>query len=225
MGYESLARIREYVKRDGVVPVTLDLRYRAVFSTLQGNLPVNDRIWGMIVDVPLDLRLEYTVVPNIVCSFPVNHRLTGTIGDTPVQARMTWKLIFNTLAGNIPVNTGIEWHAGGKRYRLNIPYTFRPATARGGGESGGGGGGGKKKVFEPKYVRGRMVEVDNSKGGGGNSISFENGRPIPCGLRGQIEDVAIDLRFMDVYYTNTSSGRNPINRRATGFLRDTARIA
>lgn len=221
MGYEALARIRNYVKRDRVVPVTLEMRYRAVYSTLQGNLPVNDRIRGMIVDVPVDLRLEYTVVPNVVCCFPVNHYLTGTIGDTPVQARMLWKLMFNTLAGNIPVNTGIEWYVEGKRYQLQIPYTFKLGTARGGGGLGAGGGGTRKKFAAPKYVRGRMVESEN-KGGGGDSIGFELGRPIAAGLRGLIQDVEINLRFSYNYYTNTSSGRNPINVRAVGFLRDAA---
>ncbi len=221
MGYDGLAQIRDYVKRDRVVPVALEMRYRAVYSTLQGNLPVNDRIRGTIVDVPVDLRLEYTVVPNVVCCFPVNHYLNGTIGDTPVRARMLWQLIFNTLAGNIPVNTGIEWFVDGKRYQLHIPYTFRSATARGGGGLSGGGGSTRKKYAPPKYIRGRMMESGGG-GGAGGGISYEIGRPIAAGLRGQIADVAVDLRFTYSHYTNTSSGRNPINVRAAGFLRDAA---
>lgn len=216
MSSSVLSKIRETVLREKVVPIEFDFGYRVIFSTLQGNMPINDRIRGNILDVPVDLKLEYSIIPNTFGSYPVNTRLRGVIGDTPILGRMMYKIVYSTIAGNFPVNTGIELKTGDKRYHLKMPITMALGAARGGGL--GGGAVRKKRVFAPKFIRGKMLIRDEVSTGGGGMLS-EAGRPIVAGIRGVMEDVEIDLEFSFTYYCNTSSGRNPINNRIHGFLR------
>ncbi len=221
MGSDALQAIREAVHAQKVIPVELDMGYKVVFSTLQGNLPVNNRISGSILDIPVDLRLDYSIIPNTGGSLPVNSVLDGFIGDAHIQGRMMHKMVFSTIAGNIPVNTGIEFKNNGARYHLEMPISFALGAARGGGlkSSSGGGGIAKKKSLAPKYIAGKMIQPDDLPDDAGSSGSSEAGRPIPGGIRGVIEDIQIDFRFSFTYYCNTSSGRNPINNRLTGEIR------
>ncbi|MEW6234632.1 MAG: hypothetical protein AB1656_04535 [Candidatus Omnitrophota bacterium] len=210
--------LRKRVKREGQVPISLDIDYAVIFSSLQGNLPINNQAKGTIGDIPVELQFEHSIVPNTMGSFPINTLLTGMIGDDPVRAKMTYKIVFSTIAGNIPVNTGISWKHEGKEYFLTMPYTLVPAAARGGGAGSGGSTGRKaKRVFTPKFSRGKMIQVDEVISGSGGP-SQEAGRPICKGIFGMIDDIEVNLQFDYTYYINTSSGRNPINIRAKGYL-------
>ncbi|MGC9327244.1 MAG: hypothetical protein ACP5I1_06400 [Candidatus Hinthialibacter sp.] len=223
MGGEALSIIREAVLNQGIIPVELQMEYRVVYSTLQGNMPVNDKIHGSILDFPVELRLEYTTMPNNYGSFPVNHRFMGMIGDTPVKGRMDYQMIYSTIAGNFPVNTGLEILFEGNRYHLDMPIQYALGRTRGAGSGMGGGSGGPKakRISDPKYKGGKMVEADEMAGGD-DGISFEVHRPICAGIQGAIADIIVDLHFSYTYYTNTSSGRNPINNLLSGCLRSAA---
>ncbi len=216
MGSEALDYFREEVKKQGQVPVDLELKYTVVFSTLQGNLPINNQVQGSISGIPVDLELAYKIIPNTMGDFPVNTRLEGTIGDFFFEAEMPYKIVFSTIAGNIPVNSGIKWNSNGKVYHLEMSYSLVPAAARGGGGSESGGK--KKRQLAPKFIRGKMVTPDELPQGE-EKIPSEAGRPVCNGIYGQIEDIEIDINFHFTYYCNTSSGRNPVNVRAVGFLR------
>ncbi|MBN2329646.1 MAG: hypothetical protein JXR73_21070 [Candidatus Omnitrophica bacterium] len=222
MGGAALSTIREAVLNQGIIPVELHVEYRVVYSTLQGNMPVNDKIHGSILGFPVNLRLEYTTMPNTYGSFPVNNRFMGMIGDTPVQGKMGYQMIYSTIAGNFPVNTGLDILCDGVKYHLDMPTQYALGRARGGGSGMGGGGGGKvKKVVAPKFKAGKMIEVDETAGGD-SGISFEVHRPICAGIQGVIADIMVDLHFSYTYYTNTSSGRNPVNNFLSGCLRSAA---
>lgn len=213
-----LETLRDEIGRRGEVPVDLRLSYTVVYSTLQGNLPVNRRAGGFILDYPVDLGFSHISVPNTMGAFPVNTRIFGTIGGEPVSARLRYKIVFSTLAGNIPVNTGAEIETPEGTSFLEMPITWAQATARGGGPGGGGGGGIKSKSVI--FVKGVMVQPDEIKdSGAGGGPTHEAGRPIPAGLKGRLMDISINLKFSHSYYINTSSGRNPVNTRATGWLR------
>ncbi len=214
MGGEALRVIRDTVHSQGAVPVRLRVEYRVLFSTLQGNMPVNDRIHGEILDIPIDLRLEHTVVPNIYGTYPVDYRFHGSIGDVPVSGKMGYTLVYSTIAGNFPVNTDITMNMNGKEYRLDMPRKFALGRARGSG-SGGSGGGGKRRL-SMRYSKGVLVVDDGT--GGGEGSTFEVHRPISAGIEGIIDDVHIQLHFSNTYYTNTNGGRSPINHLLTGFL-------
>lgn len=221
MGGEVFRIIRDAVLKQGVIPVELNVEYRVVYSTLQGNMPVNDRIHGSILDIPVDLRLEYTTLPNTYGTYPVNRSFSGTIGDTPLEGRMAYTMIYSTIAGNFPVNTGIDLTANGIQYHLDMPVKY--ALGRGRGSGSGGGGGSKKKRYESVFIRGKMMSADELPGGGTDSgISFEVHRPISAGIEGIIEDVKVDLHFTYTYFINTSSGRNPINNYLCGTLKAVA---
>ena len=217
MGVNAFDRLREAVKAHGTVPVDLELKYSVIFNTLQNNLPVNSAVVGNILDIPVDLELRSAMIPNTIGHFPVNTWLFGTIGDYPFAARMNYRMIFNTITGHIPVNTGMEWSSGGKQYSLSLPYYFLSATARGSGMRGGGGGK-TKKFLKPIYLRGKMILPDQIKTEGAR-IPTETGRPICSGLAGIVEDIQVQIRFRHAYYTDVSSGRNPINIRALGTLK------
>jgi len=217
MGREALSAIRDAVRLQKAIPIDLKVEYGVVYSTLQGNMPVNDRIHGSILDIPVNIRLEYTIMPNTYGSFPVNFRFLGTIGDMHIHGKMPYTMVYSTIAGNYPINTGIDIQMNGALYHLEMPRTMLLGRARG---SGTGSGGGKaKRVFAPRFVRGKMLLVDEI-GGGGTGAYYETCRPVPSGIRGMIEDIEVDLRFNHTYYLNTSSGRNPINNRLFGFLRE-----
>jgi hypothetical protein len=219
MGADALQAIRDAVHAQKVIPVEMDMGYKVVFSTLQGNIPVNNRISGSILDIPVDIRLDYSIIPNTGGSLPVNTVFDGFIGDTHIQERMMHKIVFSTIAGNIPVNTGIEFKSNnGARYRLEMPISFASGSARGGSMASSDGGG-KKKSLEPKYIAGKMIQPDDLPDDGGGGIASEAGRPLPGRIYGVIEDIEIDFRFSFTYYCNTSSGRNPINNRLTGEIR------
>jgi hypothetical protein len=220
MGGEALRTIREAVLRQGEVPVELNVEYRVVYSTLQGNMPVNDRIHGSILGVPVDVRLETTTVPNTYGAFPVNRYFSGSIGDTPIEGRMAYTLRYSTIAGNFPVNTGIDLTVDGAQYHLDMPVKF--ALGRGRGSGSAGGGGSSKKKYSSVFVRGKMMSADEVPGGGEGGMSYEVHRPISAGIQGVIEGVQLDLRFSYTYFTNTSSGQNPINNYLSGVLKAVA---
>jgi len=215
----AIDSLRQRVKREGQVPISLEIDYAVIFSALQGNLPINTQAKGMIGDIPVNLQFEHSIVPNTIGSFPINTLLTGTIGDVPVRAKMGYKIVFSTIAGNIPINTGISWKNEDNEYFLKMPYTLVPAAARCGAIGPGSASGMKaKKVLRPKFVRGKMIQPDEIKVSGGGGPSQEAGRPICTGVFGAIDDIEVNLRFDYTYYINTSSGRNPINIRAKGYL-------
>jgi len=220
MGGESLQIIREAVLTNGVIPVELNVEYRVVYSTLQGNMPVNNRVHGSILDIPVDLRLEYTTLPNTYGTYPVNRYFSGTVGDTPLEGRMAYKMIYSTIAGNFPINTGIDLSVDGVQYHLDMP--IQSALGRGRGSGTGGGGGSKKKKFESAFVRGKMMSGDEIPDGGDGGMSFEVHRPISAGIEGILGDVKVELRFTYAYFINTSSGRNPINNYLSGVLKAVA---
>lgn len=213
---EALRTIQEAVLRQGEIPVELNVESRVVYSTLQGNMPVNDRIHGSILGVPVDLRLEITTVPNTYGAFPVNRYFSGSIGDAPVEGRMSYTLRYSTIAGNFPINTGIDMTFDGIKYHLDMPIKFALGRGRGSGSSGGGGP--RKRMVAPKFISGKLVTAeDSSSGDGGNA--YEVHRPISAGIQGVIEGVQIDLQFSYTYFTNTSSGRNPVNNYLRGVLK------
>ncbi|RJP20330.1 MAG: hypothetical protein C4527_25225 [Candidatus Omnitrophota bacterium] len=227
MSVDALITLRDAVRMRGELPVDLELKYKVVFSTLQGNLPVNCGIVGTISGIPIDLEMGYTVIPNTMGSFPVNTGLSGTIGDVPFSARMPYKIVFSTIAGNIPINTGMQWESNGKTYFLRMPYSLVPGAARGGGPGSGGvnisGASGMKarKMVAAKFIRGKMMQPDEMPTSGA-VIPSEAGRPICTGIHGCIDNVVVDIRFRFTYFCNTSSGRNPINIRAIGCVRAAA---
>lgn len=217
MGSQALETIRSQIKSQGEIPIHLDLGYKVIFSTLQGNLPVNNRVTGKILDFPVDLELGYTVIPNTGGSFPVNSEIHGTIGDAEIDARMSYKMVFSTVAGNIPVNNGVQWKVNGTTYGLDMPYTLVTGAAL----TGAGIAKSKvvraKRVFDAKFIRGKIIQVDVVNVGG--HIAQEAGRPICTGIMGMIEDIEVDARFSFTYFCNTSTGRSPVNTRLDGVLR------
>ena len=130
---QALDSLKDTVRAKGSVPVSLELQYSIIFSSLMGNIPINTKLIGEIEGIPVDLRLSHSIIPNCGGAFPVNTRLKGTIGDEIIQASMPYKIVFSSIAGNIPVNTGVEWENGGEKYGLNMSYGMVPAFARGGG--------------------------------------------------------------------------------------------
>ena len=216
MGSGALQHIYQEIRKQGQLYIDLKFGYMVIFSSLQGNLPINNTITGSILDLPVNLKLDYAIIPNTKGNYPVNNRIFGTIGDTEIEVGMSYKMVFSAIAGNIPVNTGLFWKWNGKEYSLYMPYTLLPAAARG-AMAGAGGGPKKKRISDPKFKGGKMIEVDEMSGGD-NGISQEAGRPVCTGVIGKIEDVKVDLNFSYTYYCNTSSGRNPINNRIKGFL-------
>jgi hypothetical protein len=210
--------IRAQVKEHGEIPVELDMGYTVLFSTLSGNLPINDKITGQILNFPLNLTLRYNQIPNTMGYFPVNTRAFGTLGDAEIEAELKYRMYFSTIAGNIPVVNQVIWNWNGQMYRLKVPTTFVTAAALGGGR----GEVKSKKVHgggDAKYVKGVLKQPDEIKDTG-TGILQEAGRPIPQGITGTVGDIEIDLKFQFTYYINTSSGRSPINIRAVGVLRD-----
>ncbi len=218
---DALVSLRDEIRKQGEIPVDLELKYKVVFSTLSGNLPVNNAIVGTILDFPVQLELKYTVIPNTSGHFPVNTLLHGTIGEEYFEAKMPYKIVFSTIAGNIPINTGIAWQAVNQQYFLHMPYSLVPGAARGDGENSaasGTSGMKAKKAVAPKFARGKMIQPDELPIGD-SKIPSEAGRPICTGIYGHIGDIEVDIGFRFTYFCNTSSGRNPINVRALGFLR------
>lgn len=217
MSATAIEYIYKQVKEQGQIAIDLNLEYDIVFSTLYGNLPINNRVVGNILDIPVDLQLEYTLIPNTKGAYPVNTRLIGTIGDQEFHAQMPYKMVFSTIAGNIPINKGIKWSWAGEDYFLTMPYTLIPAAAR--GMMGIGGGIKTKKFKAPQFKGGKMIQPEEIPDSG-EPVMSEAGRPLCKGIYGVIKDIDIDIRFTYTYYCNTSSGRNPINTRAKGFLTD-----
>jgi hypothetical protein len=216
MAETALDVIRQHVEEQGEVPVELSLGYRVLNSPINGNLPINDSVTGEICGMPVKLSLKYTLVPGPDASYPVNTELQGTIGETPVKARLPYTIVFGSIAGNIPVNTGVEWRMNGEKVSLKTPFSLISAFARGGGMGGGSGGTQTGLKMEVVYKQGVPVEVE--AGGGGGPVS-ESGRPIPQKLHGRIGDLDVDCRFGFTYYINASSGRNPVNNRLYGVIR------
>ncbi len=216
MAQELLDRLHTEIQNQGRLPIELELEYTVIFSTLHGNLPINKAVKGILLDMPVDLELEYIIIPNTKGSFPVNTKIHGTIGEFPISADMTYKIVFSTIAGNIPVNTGIKWKANGKNDFLRMDYSLVPAMARGELATSSGGGG-KKRVSAPKFKGGKMVE-ENEMGNGAGGGASEAGRPVNSVLYGIVDHLEIHLKFNYTYYCNTSSGRNPINIGAKGFI-------
>lgn len=218
MSSMTLQAIRAHVKEHGEIPIELDLGYTVVYSTLQGNFPINNRVTGSILNFPVNLRLDSMVISNTSGSLPVNTRLSGMIGDTQIRARLKHRMAFSTIAGNIPINTALVIPAENAEYRLRMETTYVTGSAIGAAK---GDGGGKKGKVTRKFIGGQLREVEGTGGGGG--IPQEAGRPLISAIHGRIEDVVIDLRMQYTYYCDTSSGRSPINVRAIGFLRDASR--
>ena len=207
-------KIREEVKKTGSLPLELDLTYTVIFSSLMGNVPVNSGVKGTIAEIPLHFAFRHILIPNTKGSFPVNTMMEGAIGDERFSARMPYTVVFSAIAGNIPVNTGIDWNYNGNVYHLNMPLTWVTAFARGMEKVTVKK---MKKIVAPKFIRGRMMEVDDSAPPP-EPPSQEAGRPIPAGLFGCIGDIEVNCKFRYSYYINTSSGRNPINTKAIGAL-------
>jgi len=207
----------EAVKSSPKIDLNFDLSYKVVFSALHGNFPVNSAIQGSILDFPVDLRLEYHIYTNTKGNFPVNSCLRGTIGGEAFFAKMNYKAMYNTIIGNMPVNTGITVKWNDARQFLRMPTRWAIAPARGSGMGGGG-----KKKFGMHTIRkvrgGQIIEVDNV-GDGDGGPSQNSGRPLPAGLHGRIGDLLLDIDFSYTYFTNTITGRNPINNKATGTIR------
>ncbi len=219
MGGHALETIRSQVKSQGEIPVQLELSYKVIFSTLQGNLPVNNRVRGHILDFPVNLELSYTIIPNTGGSFPVNSRIQGTIGDSEIKARMPYKMVFSTIAGNIPVNSAIQWKSNGTTHQLRMPHTLvSGGTLTGGGPAISTSGMKATKVVEVKFKGGKMIEKEPGSTAD-EKIPSEAGRPICTGIIGAIGDIELDLRFSFTYFCNTSTGRSPINTRLKGVLR------
>lgn len=214
MGENALQSIYETVIKQGSVPVDLNLSYKVIFSTLNGNLPINNRIYGKILEYPVDLKLDYMVIPNTITSYPVNTRLSGVIGDVPVEADLSYKIVFSTIAGNIPVVSEIVFQSDNKVYRLNVPYRLVTGSAL--PTIKGGSLKKKKRVIDPKYKGGRLIE--ESGGASGPGIISEASRPIVSGIYGTIENIQFNLQLGFTYFCNTSSGRNPIPNRIVGDL-------
>ncbi|MDX9754411.1 MAG: hypothetical protein RBU29_10645 [bacterium] len=215
MGESALAVIQKQVEEQGKLPVDLNIGYQVLFSSMTGSLPINHRVTGELAGLPVDLQLGYTMIKDPSGGFPVNTSLRGRIGDTVVQAKLNYQVVFSSIAGNIPVNTGVEWEMDGEKICLTMPTAYVSAFARAGGmQSAGGAKTGLK--MEVKYKQGVMVEVE---GGGGGGAPSEAGRPIPQGVQGCIGDLLVDCRFSYTYFINCSSGRNPINTRLKGVIR------
>lgn len=214
---EVYNKLLNHVQNNQTVDVDLDLQYKVVFSALHGNYPVNSGIVGTILDIPVDLRLEYHIVTNTKGNFPVNSSLKGTIGDELITARLDYRPVYNTITGNMPVNTGISINWNGAKHYLRMPTRWAIAPARGSGM-----GGGVKKKFGMHTVQkvkaGYVVEVDANEDAGGGP-SQNSGRPIPAGLNGNIGDLQFDIEFSYTYFTNTITGRNPVNNKAIGTIR------
>ncbi|MBD3265371.1 hypothetical protein GF373_01770 [bacterium] len=216
MGESALQVIQQQVEQQGEIPVDLKLDYKVLPSSLSGNLPINNKISGELAGMPVDIEMGYTLIYGPHGSYPVNNSLSGTIGDSLVEANLPYKIVFASIAGNIPVNTGVEWTCEGRRESLETSYALVPAFARsGGGGSGGSKGGGLK--LEIKYVRGVPTEVETM--GGGSGPPCEAGRPLIQSLLGRVNGLEVDCRFQYTYYINASSGRNPVNTRLVGVIR------
>ena len=216
MGGSALEIIQKQVEENGFVPVDLELGYKVLYSTLQGNLPINHAVKGEICGLPVHLQLHHRTIPNTQGSYPVNTGFTGTIGDTPVKADMPYKIVFSLSAGNIPVNTGVEWKTPEGKVILKMPFSMIPAFARGGSAPGGGGGKkhGRARVV---YAKGVMKVVEGS--GGDSHIACEAGRPVCSALKGQFGNLEINCHFVYTYFVNAGSGRNPVNTRLVGEIR------
>jgi len=213
----ALDTIRNYVKENKELPINLEMGYTVIFNTLTGNLPVNNRIQGKILDFPVDIHLKNLQI----FKSPVNSEAIGTIGDDPIKAKLYYQVHFSTLMGNIPVNNFITLESNGKKYTLHLPSARAVGTGRTGEKSKGK----SKKVHgggAVKFKGGQMVESSGGAEGGGSGQ--EGIMPVPKGLSGIIEDIEIDIRFHQSYYISTSSGRTPINVKATGYLRDIAEM-
>lgn len=206
-----------HVKTNQSIHVNLDMQYKVVYSALHGNYPVNSAITGSILDFPIDLRMEYHILTNTKGNFPVNSSIKGTIGNEIIAALMDYRPMFNTIAGNMPVNTGISINWNGTKHYLRMPTRWAIAPARGSGM----GGTGKKKVgglhTVQKVKAGYVVEVDANEDDGGPSQN--TGRPLPAGLKGTIGELLFDINFSYTYFTNTITGRNPVNNKAVGTIR------
>lgn len=214
MGGSALEFIQKQVEQNGSVPIDLELGYKVLYSTLAGNLPINHAVSGEICGLPVNLELNHRTIPNTQGNFPVNTGFSGTIGDTPVKADMPYKIVFSLSAGNIPVNTAVEWKTPEGKSLLNMSYTMVPAFARGGNAPGGG-----EKVHKGArviFTKGVLKLVEG--GGGGGGTSCEAGRPVCNTLKGRIGNLEIDCRFVFSYFVNTGSGRNPINTRLVGEI-------
>lgn len=210
---ESLHRLISYIQEHGELAVDLSMEHTVVYSSLQGNYPINHRIRGQILGMPVEIRLYSQIVPNTMGSYPVNSRAEGRIGDDPFVARLDHRMVFSSIAGNIPVNTRAVLPNGFGQ--LNIPIGYMVGATRG----RRGGGGAKKMSRKVKIIHkaGQMIVLEG-EGGGGGSLGEAN-IPMSSGLQGRLGDIEIDLRFQATYFCNSSSGRTPINRRAVGVLR------
>ncbi|MBI1387072.1 MAG: hypothetical protein GC154_01315 [bacterium] len=207
-----MQQLRSIVKDKGCIEAQFDVDYDVWYSTLQGNYPYNSRLRGEIAGIPVRLRFTCVVVPNTFGSFPVSSRIEGFIGDDPVQGRFSHRMVYSAIAGNVPVNDGVYINHADKSYRLSLKTSKTPGTIRLKSE---GGGKVHAAVF---YKKGKMVQPDEVASGGKGGPRYESGIPIFTELNGKIEDISLSFKFIPTYYTNTSSGRSPVNRRAKGFL-------
>lgn len=208
---ESLQAIRAAVQEEGKLDVCLDLDYAAWYNTRQGNYPYNSGLHGEIAGVPVKLRFTPMVISNTFGSFPVSSRIEGFIGDCPISGRFSWSMVNSAITGNAPVNDGCEIQCQGKTYKFRFKVSRRSGTIR----LKSDGGGGAKTVI---YKKGVMVQPDEVEGGGKGGPRYESSMPIFSEMTAKIEDIEVSFRFNPTYYTCTSSGRTPINRRAQGTL-------
>ena len=102
MAGDAIEKIQAVLRTEKEIPINLKIDYKVVFSSLQGNLPINNRLWGSILDLPINLTLDYKIIPNTGGSFPVNSRLHGTIGDRRIDARLPHKIVFSSIETRQP---------------------------------------------------------------------------------------------------------------------------
>ncbi len=207
-------RLLDYVKQNQTIGVDLKFSYKVVFNALHGNFPVNSGISGSLLNIPVDLRFSYHIVTNTKGNFPVNSWLKGYIGDEFINARMNYTTLYNTIAGNMPINTGITFEVNGENHTLRMPTRWAIAPARGSGM-----GGGKKKGYRivQKVLKGQIQEIEET-GEGDGGPSQNTGRPLPAGIYGTIGELKFDIDFSYTYFTNTITGRNPVNNHARGLI-------
>lgn len=210
---ESVQKLAQQIQSEGEVPIDLPMNYRVVFDSINGNYPVNSRIQGDICGVPVDLELSYQKVPNTQGHYPVNNRLKGTIGGEPVVGLFRSQIHFSSIAGNIPINTGLTVWFGDQEYKLGM------LGGRGVGAARGRKGSGKKKntskLPKTKMRAGQEIVIDDDEGG----IAGEALIPLNAGVEGTVGPFELELSFEATYFCSASSGRSPVNHRAQGVIR------